>query len=93
MKFKKQDLQELAYEDHDEEIYEVILNEIIGTSRWSINHKMIFKFEGKFYHTSYSQGATESQEESPYEYEEDLIECVEVKPVEKVITVYEAIPV
>jgi hypothetical protein len=51
---------------------------------------MIFKFEDKLYKTSYSTGATEYQDEDPYEYEDDVIECPEVFPVEKTIIVYEA---
>lgn len=65
--------------------------EIIDNSRWSIIKLRIFEFEGKFYETIYSVGATEQQDESPYEYDEDEIECPEVKPVEKTITVYEKI--
>lgn len=66
-----------------------ISDEIIGHGRWSVHHEHIFEFEGKFYRTTYSIGATESQDESPYDYEPDEIECEEVFPVEKVVFVYE----
>lgn len=85
MKFKKEFLQEI--EDNDD--VEVIETEIIDTTRWSIINRMVFKFEGKFYVTTFSHGATECQDESPYEYEGDEIECKEVFPVQKTITVYE----
>ena len=68
-----------------------ILDEITDNSRWSIIHRRIFEFEGKFYETTYSVGATESQDESPYEYDKEEIECPEVKPVEKLVTVYEKV--
>jgi len=55
-----------------------ILDEIIDTSRWSIHHRIIFEHEGKFYETYYSEGATEMQDESPWEYE-DEVECYEVE--------------
>ncbi|MGG1659585.1 hypothetical protein [Brevibacillus sp. NRS-1366] len=55
-----------------------ILDEITDTSRWSMHHKIIFEYRGKFYRTHYSVGATEQQDESPWEYE-DEIECVEVE--------------
>ena len=70
----------------DTEDTEVILDKIYDTSRWSIRSELVFKFENKFYHTCYSRGATEQQDESPWEYDGEDIECSEVKPVE-VITV------
>ncbi len=50
---------------------------VIDNSRWSIHHELIFKHDGKFYSTSYSVGATECQDERPWEYE-DEVECTEV---------------
>ena len=88
MKFSKEDLIDLAYEDAPEG-YKIIETKMMGASRWSIIYSQVFKYEGKFYCTSWSEGATELQEETPYEYEKDMIELPEVFPVEKVITVYE----
>lgn len=89
MKFKKQQLKELVWGDEPEGLMIVEEPKIIDTSRWSIIYEMIFSFEDKFYETSFCRGATEHQEESPYEYDEDEIECKEVVPVEKTIIVYE----
>jgi len=72
----------------DEE-HETVVEEIVDHSRWSIHHRRVFKHDGKFYETYYSHGATEYQDESPYEYEGDMIECKEVFPVQKMVTVYE----
>lgn len=55
-----------------------IVDKIIDTNRWSIIHKIVFEDKGKFYQTTYSEGATEYQDESPWEYE-DMIECTEVE--------------
>jgi hypothetical protein len=55
-----------------------IKNDIIDTSRWSIHHSIIFAYDNKFYRTWYSEGATECQDESPWEYDND-IECVQVE--------------
>lgn len=55
-----------------------VLDEITDTSRWSVHHRIIFKHEGKFYETYYSEGATEMQDESPWEYD-DEVECDEVE--------------
>lgn len=85
MKFKREDLIEKL--DEDQGVYD----EITGNSRWSINHKWVFGHEGKFYESSYSCGATESQDESPYEYDNDEIECPEVELRE--VTVKKWMPV
>lgn len=55
-----------------------ILDEITGTSRWSVYHRIIFAYQGRFYEAHYSEGATEMQDESPWEYDE-TVECVEVE--------------
>ena len=88
MKFPKEDLIDLVYDDAPED-YEVVETKITDTTRWSILYSQVFKYKGKFYRTSWSKGATECQEEALYEYEKDTIELPEVFPVEKVITVYE----
>lgn len=89
MKFKREFLQALAWDDYDENEVKEIQSNITDISRWSIHYTSVFQFQDKYYRTHYSVGATESQDESPYEYDDDEIECKEVIPVEKVITVYE----
>ena len=56
----------------------VIVDKIIDMSRWSIIHEIVFEDNGKFYQTTYSEGATECQDERPWEYE-DEVECYEVE--------------
>lgn len=58
--------------------YEAIEDEVLNNSRWSIFHRCIFKDNGKFYRAEYSVGATECQDESPWQYD-DKIECTEVE--------------
>jgi len=72
MKFKKEYLQDIIGEK------EVISSEIVETGRWHVLYYEVFKFEDKFYETSYRVGATEEQDEIPYEFEPDEIECNEV---------------
>lgn len=55
-----------------------IFDRIVDTTRWSIIHEIVFKDHGKFYMTTYSEGATECQYERPWEYD-DEIECTEVE--------------
>lgn len=68
----------------------VVEDEITDHSRWSVHHYLIFEHEGKFWETSYSVGATEQQDERPWEYE-DEVECVEVEKVEIVKTEWKAV--
>lgn len=90
--FKKSDLLDMLYGAELNNI-EHIEDNIMDNSRWSIIHSLVFKDldTGKFYASNYSIGATECQDESPYQYEDDMIECVEVTPVE--VTVIEYKPV
>lgn len=96
MKFSKDLLKELAFikEDHiytntDGSVYEVVVNKISDHSRWSLYFDLVFKADGKYYSTYYSVGATECQAESPFEFEDDFIECNEVTPTLKASIVYE----
>lgn len=87
MLFKKEDLQELVYHNPHKG-FTRIQDDITSTSRWHINYELIFKYQDKFYATYYRRGATEQQDEAPYEYDKDEIECLEVYPVEKIVIEY-----
>lgn len=87
MKFLKQDL--LSILDRDENVGKIIKDELVGRSRWSVQYELIFEKDGKFYSTVYSTGASETQDESPWEYDEEEIECTEVHKVTKTIEVWE----
>ena len=61
-----------------------IHDEIVDTGRWSIHHRIVFQDNGKFYSTHYSVGATESQDERPWEYDNE-VECSEVELKEVIV--------
>ena len=82
MKFAKEFLIGVLWEDHDDDTVKVVSDEISYTSRWSVHHEMIFQVGDKLYSTTYSVGATESQDEQAFEYADDEIECDEVEPYE-----------
>jgi len=71
----------------DEDSY--VVHEIWGRRRWDVIYRAVFEHESKFYETTYQVGATEVQDERPYEYEDDEISCKEVFPVKKEVVVYE----
>lgn len=63
---------------------DAIEDDVTNVGRWSIHHDIIFEHEGKFYKTSYSEGSTEHQWESPWEGM-DLINCYEVEKKEVLV--------
>lgn len=85
--FSKEEAQEIVSGDHDD--FETIDKTIDDTSRWSIYYTGVFKeiSTGKFYEVSWSEGATEMQDEAPFEYENE-VNFVEVKPQEMVVIKY-----
>lgn len=64
--------------------FEMVQSELVDTSRWSNIHEVVYKDldSGKFYRSTYSVGATECQDERPYENDGDEIEFTEVVPKE-----------
>lgn len=75
----------------DLEGWEEIEQELVDTTRWSIIYSGVFQHteSGKFYQTSWSRGATESQDEGPFEY--DAPELTEVELVEITTKVFRAV--
>ena len=60
---------------------------IVDHRRWSVDHEIIFQdIDGKHYKTWYSIGATECQDERPWEFD-TKVECIEVH--KKLVTKYE----
>lgn len=86
-KFTCEFLKDLVYDDT--ELGKVISDTITDTSRWSVHHELVFELGGEFFRVDYSTGATEQQDERPFDNEGDMVECVQVYPVTKTITVYE----
>lgn len=78
---------------NDSETLKVVEDEITDTSRWSVHHRLVFKDleTDKFYLTYYSIGATEQQDEQPFQYEGEFIDCDEVIPVEVKVISYEKV--
>lgn len=70
--------------------FKMVKTELIDTTRWSYVHEVVYQdlTTGKFYSSSYSTGATECQDERPYEYDGDEIGLTEVEPIEKVVIEY-----
>lgn len=73
----------------DLEGFKLVENKITSTSRWSIHYELVIQREldGKYFRDYYTVGATEQQDEGPFEYDEP--DFNEVFPVEKVIVDFE----
>ena len=90
MKLTKEEGQSIVWDEH-EDWEKVNDDKIIDQSRWSTVYEAVFKHKpsGKHYMLCWSQGSTETQDESPFEYSDP--DPVEVE--EKEVTVKEWVPV
>ena len=93
MQLEKELLLSILNEDIDDDSpWSIVENDIIDISWWSViyNFTVHDKETNKYYNTTYSCGATECQDEGPWEYEGDLIDVIEVEPKE--VTVIRYVP-
>ena len=90
MKLSKEDARSIVYDDHED--WSKVESEIVDTSRWSIMYEGVFlhKPSNKHYSLGWQVGATEQQDERPFEYE-DEVEATEVVQVEKIVKVWKAV--
>ena len=80
-------------EDENTDWHQVVgTREIIGTGRWSIYYTAVFEYVliGRFYRFNWAVGATESQDERPFEYDKEY-EPQEVTKQEKMMEVWEEV--
>lgn len=68
----------ILYDDDDE--FTVFQDEIIDRKRWSVIHEVVITDGKSYWIDSYSKGATENQDELPWEYEEP-----DFRPAKKVM--------
>jgi hypothetical protein len=94
MKINKELLKGLIGDYESDDRFQVVENQISHTSRWSIHYDCTIKDKTthKYYDASYKEGATESQDESPFEYDEPdsdgNLTLSEVEPYEVIVTRY-----
>jgi hypothetical protein len=86
------DDEECCFEECKEDAKKYKLIEVVynHSKRWSRVYDFVIQrlSDGKYFKSFYCVGSTESQDESPFEYL-DEVELKQVVPVEKTITVYE----
>jgi hypothetical protein len=75
--------------DGSDSNFVTIEDKIVATKRWSIVYEIVVqrKTDGKYFKDGYRRGATESQDEHPYEWSEPNF--TEVFPVTKTYIDYE----
>ena len=79
-----EEARDIVWEDMEE--WEQVEDKITGHSRWSIHHDAIHKrlSDGKHFAFYYQVGATEQQDERPYEDQEEVVVSeVERRQVQK----------
>ena len=81
LKLTAEEARDIISGDHDD--FKVITDKILENSRWSILHLVTIQriSDGLFFQDSYSEGATEQQDESPWEYTEPAFYEVVATPV------------
>jgi hypothetical protein len=91
--FARDELVELGLPDECEG-GRVLSDRIVGTTRWAIVHEVVWRMddqpEGMAYMAQYRVGATEKQEERPWE-NKAKVTATEVREVERVVKVWEPI--
>lgn len=78
------DFEETEFDEFAKTIY----NKITDTDRWSTHYLQVFRIGERYFKTYYSQGSTEMQDESPYEYDDEWVEVEEVVSKEVTVTKY-----
>lgn len=78
----------LPWEDNPDKDIKILENTIIEHNRWDVTHRIIVQIGQLIYESFYTVGATEHQDEGPWEMTKEVIFDL-VVPVEKTVTVYE----
>ena len=86
LELTKEEARELLWGDL--EGYKVVENDITSHSRWDIYYTIVVQriSDGKYFQDTYSVGATEYQEERPWDSSDPNF--IEVVPVEKIVIEY-----
>lgn len=89
MKLTKEEARDIISDDHEDWTTQEI--ECVDQTRWDLHYQGVFLHgpTQKYYRMYWSTGATEIQDTSPFEYDEP--EPFEVRPVERLVTLYEAV--
>lgn len=87
LQLTKEQGRDIIYGDNPN--FEIIETNLVDHGRWTLTYEIVVqrKSDGKYFKDYYQKGATESQDESPYEYTNPNFTEVEKK--EKVVIVYE----
>jgi len=82
MKLTGEEGRDLVWGDLDDWTEEPHTRRITGTGRWSYYMEAVFiSPDGDYYLLRWTEGATENQEEQPFEYEDPVLIEVELKTI------------
>lgn len=76
-KFKKDELLDMDMPWEAPEGGEIVSRDLLESSRWSLHYELIVRFpdqpKGEAWRFRYSVGASESQDERPWQYEDEVV--------------------
>lgn len=80
----QEEAREIIYGDNED--FDVVYRQIVDNSRWSVEYECVVKNNknNTYWMTYYSVGATEQQDERPFEYSDPFFFRVEPKEVTKI---------
>lgn len=81
LRFTRDEARDIVRDDHED--FEVIEKELYDKSRWALHYDVIVKriSDDTLWNSYYSVGATEQQDQVPYEYDEPLFYRCELRAV------------
>ena len=87
IKFPRKRALSILYRGDD--AYKIVRNTLEDSTRWSLCYDLVIQntADSRFWNAGYRQGATESQDEGPWEGDTEVT-FTEVFPVEKVVIEY-----
>jgi len=93
IKITPQEARELIFEDYVQGEYDgLVEKKIVDHRRWSVIYEAIVNYKGFFYKVRYSVGATESQDEQPFEHD-NMVKMIRVEQKQRLVDVWEEVNV
>jgi hypothetical protein len=93
LELTKEQAVEIAFGESDPALFTLEDEVMEDTSRWEIEYSRVFQHvpTGKYYQVYYRMGATEMQENMPFECDSFPLRPQQVRKVEKTVEVWEVV--
>ena len=93
MKLTRKEARNIVQADHQDWVLVPDTMALTGQHRWTIDYVAVFQHvpSGRYYSLRWTEGATEMQDQDPFDYEDP--NPVEVQQVERTVKVWEPVDV